>query len=361
MVVTAAVQPAHSVVAAAPIIQLTDVIRVFREADVETIALRGIDLEIAPGEFVAIMGRSGSGKSTLLHLLAGSDRATAGRVVVDGIDLSRALAVFDESAATAIALPSEEAEAFVPSAIASGIDLSKLRVLIAVGRSLTVDERAALGEALSEAGAPDARIAAAYGVAEGRVLWGECAVPAGSTDSFGMHTYSDLEVVEIVSPETGAPVREEEPGEIVVTPLTFRGGGAPRWRSGDLAVGGLTSKPCPNCGRTIPRVGPAVLPGAWQHLAHLDGARRWIDLRTAGAAASERVTDWHVELVEDGDGRHELYVYVAAGGDPGPIISLYEELSRLRHPPTQIVVTSPELLAARRDANPRPWTRYEHP
>ncbi len=71
-------------------IQLADVIRVFREADVETIALRGIDLEVDPGEFVAIMGRSGSGKSTLLQLLAGSDRPTAGRVVVDGIDLSRA-------------------------------------------------------------------------------------------------------------------------------------------------------------------------------------------------------------------------------------------------------------------------------
>jgi putative ABC transport system ATP-binding protein len=73
-----------------PMIALADVIRVYREADVETIALRGIDLEIAAGEFVAIMGRSGSGKSTLLGLVAGSDRPTAGRVVVDGIDLSRA-------------------------------------------------------------------------------------------------------------------------------------------------------------------------------------------------------------------------------------------------------------------------------
>jgi putative ABC transport system ATP-binding protein len=72
------------------IIDLADVIRVYRDGDVETIALRGVDLRIAPREFVAIMGRSGSGKTTLLQLLAGSDRPTAGHVVVDGVDLTRA-------------------------------------------------------------------------------------------------------------------------------------------------------------------------------------------------------------------------------------------------------------------------------
>jgi len=75
---------------AAAVIELSDVIRVYCEADVETVALRGIDLEIQAGEFVSIMGRSGSGKTTLLQLIAGSDRPTAGRVLVDGIDLSRA-------------------------------------------------------------------------------------------------------------------------------------------------------------------------------------------------------------------------------------------------------------------------------
>jgi putative ABC transport system ATP-binding protein len=69
-------------------IRLEDVIRIYREGDVETVALRGVTLSIAPGEFVAIMGRSGSGKTTLLNLIAGSDRPSAGRVVVEGVDLS---------------------------------------------------------------------------------------------------------------------------------------------------------------------------------------------------------------------------------------------------------------------------------
>lgn len=278
----------------------------------------------------------------------------------EGHELARALSVFDENAATAVAVPVDEADAFVPAALAAHIDLSKLRVLIAVGGSLTVAQRESIGIELQEAGAGAARIAAAYGPAEGRVLWGECAVPAGITDTFGMHTYPDLDVVEIVSPENGAPVREEHAGEIVFTPLQFRGGGAPRWRTGDLALGGLTTKPCPNCGRMVPRIGPAVLRGAWQHVAMLDGGRRWIDLRTAAAAAAERSTDWHVELVERDD-RHELFVYVAGSEDAAPIISLYEELSRLRHPPTQIVLASPDELARRREANPGLWPRLEHP
>jgi ABC-type lipoprotein export system ATPase subunit len=78
--------------------RLTDVIRVYRETDVETIALRGVDLTINPGEFVAVMGRSGSGKSTLLSLLAGSDRPTAGRVQFLGRDLAAA----DDAARSAI-------------------------------------------------------------------------------------------------------------------------------------------------------------------------------------------------------------------------------------------------------------------
>jgi putative ABC transport system ATP-binding protein len=71
-----------------PVIEVDGVERVYRLGeDVEVRALAGISLRIARGEFVAIMGSSGSGKSTLMHILGCLDAPTAGRYLLDGVDV----------------------------------------------------------------------------------------------------------------------------------------------------------------------------------------------------------------------------------------------------------------------------------
>ncbi|NNF56501.1 MAG: ABC transporter ATP-binding protein [Acidimicrobiales bacterium] len=72
-----------------PIIQLREIEKVYRSGRVQYPALRGVDLEVAPGELMAIVGPSGSGKSTILNIITGIDRPTAGSVNVTGRDLSR--------------------------------------------------------------------------------------------------------------------------------------------------------------------------------------------------------------------------------------------------------------------------------
>jgi putative ABC transport system ATP-binding protein len=67
-----------------PLIALEGVERTYRMGRVDYRALRGIDLEIAAGEMVAVVGPSGSGKSTILNMITGIDRPTAGTVTVDG-------------------------------------------------------------------------------------------------------------------------------------------------------------------------------------------------------------------------------------------------------------------------------------
>jgi putative ABC transport system ATP-binding protein len=71
-----------------PAIQVSGLTKSIPTATHRVDILRGIDLEIQRGEFVAIMGPSGSGKSTLLGLLAGLDTPTSGRIVLDGEDIT---------------------------------------------------------------------------------------------------------------------------------------------------------------------------------------------------------------------------------------------------------------------------------
>jgi putative ABC transport system ATP-binding protein len=71
-----------------PILKTENLWKVYRTGKVDVPALRGVNLEIFPGEFVSVMGPSGCGKSTLLHVIGGLAQATKGQVLLDGNDLT---------------------------------------------------------------------------------------------------------------------------------------------------------------------------------------------------------------------------------------------------------------------------------
>jgi putative ABC transport system ATP-binding protein len=71
-----------------PILKTENLWKVYRTGKVDVPALRGVNVEILPGEFVSLMGPSGCGKSTFLHVIGGLAQATKGHVLLDGNDLT---------------------------------------------------------------------------------------------------------------------------------------------------------------------------------------------------------------------------------------------------------------------------------
>ncbi len=71
-----------------PVIEIENLTRVYQMGETEVRALDGISLTVEPGEFLAVMGPSGSGKSTFMNIVGCLDRPTAGRYVLEGVDVS---------------------------------------------------------------------------------------------------------------------------------------------------------------------------------------------------------------------------------------------------------------------------------
>jgi putative ABC transport system ATP-binding protein len=73
----------------ANVVRVTGVTKVFKLGKIDVTALKGIDLAIAKGDYISIMGPSGSGKSTLFNMIGGLDKPTTGKVFIDEVDIAQ--------------------------------------------------------------------------------------------------------------------------------------------------------------------------------------------------------------------------------------------------------------------------------
>src|SRR2546430_12653443 len=71
------------------LVQIENVHKIYKRDEFEVPVLNGVTVDVGRGDFLALMGPSGSGKTTLLNLIAGIDRPTSGRILVDGKEISR--------------------------------------------------------------------------------------------------------------------------------------------------------------------------------------------------------------------------------------------------------------------------------
>jgi len=179
-----------------------------------------------------------------------------------------------------------------------------------------------IAETLAEMGSTQAVVSGTYGFTEARMAYSECPTPHDA--SSGYHTYPDLCVFEVVDPVSGEPVRDGEKGELVYTPLDGRGTTVLRYRTGDLAVGGMQTEPCPWCGRTVPRIHSDLRRVSDQRALNLTKIRgTLVDLSAMGTLLSglPDVLEWQVAIAKLHDDPLELDVFTVrvslrAGAEP---------------------------------------------
>jgi phenylacetate-CoA ligase len=138
-------------------------------------------------------------------------------------------------------------------AISENARIEGVRLIFLGGEKVPDGMRRKLTEMCEQLGSPGVEVITTYGFTEAKLAWTECPAAPGQPPT-GYHLYPDMGIIEVVNPETGEPVPEGGKGEIVWTPLDQRGTVVLRYRTGDFIEEGLTWKPCPCCGRRMPRL-----------------------------------------------------------------------------------------------------------
>lgn len=208
-------------------------------------------------------------------------------------------------------------------AASMGVRLTKLRKIALGGERVPLGLRAKLGELCEQTGVRDVRVQSVLGFTEARHCWAEC-VPPDHATSYGFHTYPDLEIFECLDPETDRPVGPGERGELVYTALDGRGSCVIRYKTGDIAEGGIVYDACPGCGRVVPRISSTLSRrsdvGEFQ-LTKIRGTLVDLNNFLPCMASIDEVVEWQVIIRNRAGEEHELdeivlYVALRDGVDP---------------------------------------------
>jgi len=186
-------------------------------------------------------------------------------------------------------------------------------------------------DALRAAAGAGVNVVSTYHFAEGRAVWSECAEGKAAG---GFHTFPDLDIVEVVDPETGRPADPDNGGELVFTGLEQRGTAVARYRPGDM-VGGIQSAPCPYCGRLADRImGPVRRMGGSVRIQVATDAPVEIDRVALQSALNHPdLAAWQVQVSKMDGGRNGLDDVLVlyrpkAQKDPGVLAVELEALLR---------------------------------
>ncbi len=219
-------------------------------------------------------------------------------------------------------------------------NLSKVKTIVLGAEKVPPGLKHKMNEALRACGAGEITILGTYGFTESRMAFAEC--PTAYDVSSGYHVFPDLGVFEVIDPHTGKVLPENSDGELVYTGLTGHGTCVLRYRTGDLCVGGITSAPCPHCGRTIPRIASELRRVSEQHALNLTKVKgTLVDLSSMGSVLMQMrdIEEWQVVISKkhnDPLELDELDVRFAPrqGAD---VEATIRELKRLIHLATEVV------------------------
>lgn len=253
------------------------------------------------------------------------------------LGISEALKWSMRSKPTVLVARSEEALGLIGAEV-----LPDVRLVVTAPEPISAELRRRIMETRTSA-----KIVSTYRFAEGRTIWAECLEGSGYPDA-GFHLSPDFDLVEAVSPWTGQPSSAGEPIEIVFTGLVQRGTALARYRTGDIAKGGIASGRCQYCGRIVDRIiGPIVRSTNLLQIRLPETDPVHVDVEVlAEALAHPALNSWQVEIAkEDKDprGSDEVFVHFTPKENRDPALVAVEIDRVLRTTiglsPTQLVLT----------------------